>query len=132
MGWTGINISYCHFLQDVRTSSFSYAKGWEKSHSVWTKYTGIHCWYWRTSIPPLSKLRKILVFVTHWAAKGNFCKNKFIPFGKILNLWLHSYECICLYMKLTYFYNTFLGSWFIQIFFSWLLTVNAYLSLHFW
>lgn len=69
-------------------------------------------------VHPWLKLRKISVFVTHWAAKGNFCKNEFKPLGKILNLWLHSYECICLYMKLTYFYDTFFCSWFIQIFFS--------------
>lgn len=122
MGWTGIAISQSCFLQDVHTSSFSYVRRQEKSYSVWTKCTGIHCWprsrEWRASSPPLAKLRKILVFVTHWAAKGKFCKNNFKPFGKILNLWLHSYECICLYMKLIYFYDTFLCSWFIQIFFS--------------
>lgn len=111
---------------------FLMSKDKKKTYSVWTKCSGIHCWPrprdWSTSSPPLAKLKKILVFVIHWAAKGNFCVNKFKLFGKILNLWLHSYECASVCTLNWSIFMTFLRSCFIPIFFCYLLTLDAYLS----
>lgn len=128
MGWTGISISQNCFLQDVHTNSFSYVKGQEKPYSVWTKCTGIHSWPRsrgrRASSPPLAKLRKIPVFVTHWASKRNFCKNKVNPLAKS---WTYDFILRNTSVSTDLFLWLFLCSCFIQTF-SRLLTIDAYLS----